>query len=98
MKVKAFGLLLGSAVMLCLALVLSEFVTAAAAFDWQQWRGPQRDGLVTTFKSPNAFDSLGEAFLTRGNHVEAIRNYERAVQLDPTFQSALDALHKLKKQ
>lgn len=48
--------------------------------------------------SANAFDSLGEALLKRGNHAEAIKSYERAVQLDPKFQSAIDALHRLKKQ
>ncbi len=48
--------------------------------------------------SANAFDSLGEALLKRGNHLEAIKNYERAVQLDPKFQSAIDALQKLKSQ
>lgn len=38
-----------------LLLVLSWSSLSALAQDWAQWRGPQRDGIVTTFKSPKAW-------------------------------------------
>jgi alpha-glucosidase len=34
-------------------------------------------------QAPNAYDSLGEAYLTLGDTAQAIKNYERSVELDP---------------
>jgi tetratricopeptide (TPR) repeat protein len=46
--------------------------------------------------SANVYDSLAEAYLLSGNKEAAIRNYEQAVKIDPNFQSAIEALRKLK--
>jgi tetratricopeptide (TPR) repeat protein len=46
--------------------------------------------------SANVYDSLAEAYLLSGNREEAIKNYEKAVRINPNFQSARDALRKLK--
>jgi tetratricopeptide (TPR) repeat protein len=46
--------------------------------------------------SANAFDSLAEACLLSGNKTEAIKNYEKAVKINPNFQSSIEALRKLK--
>lgn len=60
---------------------------------------------ITVFKlnvenypnSANVYDSLAEAYLTAGNHAEAIKNYEMALKINPNFQSSINALQKLKK-
>jgi Tfp pilus assembly protein PilF len=44
----------------------------------------------------NAFDSLAEAFMSRGDNVSAIKNYEKSLQLDPTNKNAEDMIKKLK--
>jgi tetratricopeptide (TPR) repeat protein len=46
--------------------------------------------------SANAFDSLAEAYLAGGNRAEAIKNYEKALRINPNFQSSIEALRKLK--
>ena len=46
--------------------------------------------------SANVYDSLAEAYSLSGNKPEAIKNYERALKLNPNFSSSLDALKKLK--
>jgi CubicO group peptidase (beta-lactamase class C family) len=46
--------------------------------------------------SANAFDSLGEAFMTKGDKVSAIKNYEKSLQLDPQNDNAEDMLKQLK--
>ena len=47
-------------------------------------------------KSANAFDSLGEAFMKKGDKASAITNYEKSLQLDPTNGNAKDMLKQLK--
>lgn len=47
-------------------------------------------------KSYNAFDSLGEAYMNKGEKVSAIKNYEKSLQLDPTNGNAEDMIKKLK--
>ena len=50
-------------------------------------------------RDPNVFDSYAEGFEKIGENDSAILNYERAIELDPTFQHArerLDFLIKLK--
>jgi Tfp pilus assembly protein PilF len=49
-------------------------------------------------QSANVYDSLAEAQLKSGNKAEAIRNYEKALSIDPNFQSALDGLRRLREQ
>ena len=45
----------------------------------------------------NAHDSLGEAYGIKGDKARAIAAYERALQLDPTWASAIKALETLRK-
>jgi peptidylprolyl isomerase len=46
-------------------------------------------------QSANVYDSLGEAYLMRGDKEKAIENYRRALAIDPTMESAKEALKKL---
>jgi tetratricopeptide (TPR) repeat protein len=46
--------------------------------------------------SANVYDSLAEAYLVDGNRIEAITNYEKALEKNPNFQSSIDALRRLK--
>ncbi|HEV7645344.1 MAG TPA: tetratricopeptide repeat protein [Pyrinomonadaceae bacterium] len=46
--------------------------------------------------SANVYDSLGDAFQAVGNKEEAIKSYEKALKIDPTYPSSLDQLKKLK--
>jgi tetratricopeptide (TPR) repeat protein len=48
-------------------------------------------------KSANAFDSLGEAYLAKGNKLLAIKYYERSLELNPNNGNAIDILKELKK-
>jgi hypothetical protein len=43
-------------------------------------------------ESANVYDSLGEAYMVTGNKEKAIENYQRAVAIDPTMESAKQAL------
>lgn len=43
-------------------------------------------------KSANAFDSLGEAYMLKGDRERAIENYERSLVLDPNNFNAVRAL------
>jgi tetratricopeptide (TPR) repeat protein len=47
-------------------------------------------------QSANVHDSLGEAYLARGDRDNAIRSYEKALSLDPNLPSAAQALEKLR--
>lgn len=47
--------------------------------------------------SANAYDSLGEAFMKKGDKTNALTNYRRALELDPTMQTAVDAIKELTK-
>lgn len=44
------------------------------------------------------YDSLGEAYMIIGDKVLAIRNYERAVELNPQNTNAIEMLKKLRQQ
>ena len=44
----------------------------------------------------NAYDSLGEAYMNKGDKISAIKNYEKSLQLDPTNQNAEEMIKKLK--
>ncbi|MGB5242919.1 MAG: serine hydrolase, partial [Lutimonas sp.] len=46
--------------------------------------------------SYNAYDSLGEAYMSKGDKISAIKNYEKSLQLDPTNQNAEEMIKKLK--
>jgi tetratricopeptide (TPR) repeat protein len=47
-------------------------------------------------KSWNAWDSLAEAYMTRGDNENAIKYYERSLELDPNNKNAVEQLKKLK--
>ena len=46
-------------------------------------------------QSSNPYDSLGEAYAEAGNKELAIKNYKRAVEIDPKNKSSIDALKRL---
>ena len=54
---------------------------------------------VDTFpRVANTYDSLGEGYKIAGNKELAIKNYEKALELDPKKESAIKALKELKGQ
>jgi len=46
-------------------------------------------------RSANAYDSLGEAYMTHGDRAEAMRSYRRSLELDPRNTNAAEMLRKL---
>ena len=46
----------------------------------------------------NPYDSLGEAYMNRGDTELAITNYERSLGLDPTNTNAAEMLEKLRSE
>ncbi|WP_394758102.1 serine hydrolase [Flavobacterium sp.] len=48
-------------------------------------------------KSANGFDSLGEAYMNKGDKALAIKNYEKSLELDPNNGNAIDMLAELRK-
>jgi tetratricopeptide (TPR) repeat protein len=48
--------------------------------------------------SPNAYDSLGEAYMINGNKELSIKNYQRSLELNPNNTNALEMLRKLRGQ
>ncbi len=49
-------------------------------------------------RSANVYDSLGEAYEAKGDVAEAIRNYERSLQLDPANTNAVEKLKELRRR
>ena len=76
------------------------------AFGYSLLRRKQVKEAIEVFKlnvksypqSANAYDSLGEAFMVQGYKEKAIENYQKALALDPTMESAKRALKKLTEQ
>ncbi|MEZ4778573.1 MAG: serine hydrolase [Flavobacteriaceae bacterium] len=51
---------------------------------------------VSSFpNSGNVYDSLGEAYMIDGNKELAIKNYKKAVELDPTNSNGIETIKKL---
>jgi tetratricopeptide (TPR) repeat protein len=42
-------------------------------------------------QSANVYDSLGEAYLLRGDKEKAIENYQKSLDLDPKSENAKEA-------
>jgi predicted alpha/beta superfamily hydrolase len=49
-------------------------------------------------KSANAYDSLGEAYLIKGDKDQAIKNYNKSLKLDPNNQNATRMIRELKEK
>ena len=49
-------------------------------------------------KSPNVYDSLGEAYLKAGDTELAVRNYQKVIELDPQNMNAVGMLKRLQNQ
>lgn len=49
-------------------------------------------------EAANTYDSLGEAFMMRGDTQMAIANYERSLELDPGNSNAVEMLKRLREQ
>jgi len=49
-------------------------------------------------KNANCHDSLGEAYMANGDKENAIKHYEKALELDPKMESAIKALRKLREK
>jgi tetratricopeptide (TPR) repeat protein len=47
-------------------------------------------------QSANVYDSLGEAYFNAGNNELALKNYEKAVELDPTNANAAQVVKRLR--
>ena len=45
--------------------------------------------------SVNVYDSLGEAYLKKGDKANALSNYKKALAIDPTYRTALEAVRTL---
>jgi predicted Zn-dependent protease len=48
--------------------------------------------------SASVYDSLAQAHLKNGNEAEAVRYYNEALRVDPSFRHAREALEKLKSE
>jgi len=49
-------------------------------------------------QSSNVYDSLGEAYMVKGDREQAIMNYEKSLKLDPNNSNAAEMLKKLGKE
>ncbi len=49
-------------------------------------------------KSSNAFDSLGEVYMKAGNRTEAIANYKKSLEMNPSNNNATEMLKKLQEE
>ena len=73
------------------------------AFGYRLLRRNQVNEAIEVFKlnveaypqSANVYDSLGEAYVMRGEREKAIESYQKALAIDPTMESAKLALKKL---
>ena len=48
-------------------------------------------------KEANSYDSLGEAYLAKGDKEKALKYYQKALAVDPGFPSAKRAVENLEK-
>lgn len=69
-------------------LSVKEYEQAIAVFSMNTFAFP---------KSSNAYDSLGEAYMNKGDIPLAVKNYEISIALNPNNGNAVEMLMKLKK-
>ena len=73
-------------------------------FGYQLLQIGKTDQAIAMFKlniesypeSANVYDSMGEAYMVKGNKDEAITNYEKSLKLNPKNKNAEDNIKKLK--
>jgi tetratricopeptide (TPR) repeat protein len=78
--------------------------TQLNGFGYQLLQIGKTDQAIAMFKlniesypeSSNVYDSLGEAYMIKGNKEEAIANYEKSLKLKPKKKNAEDNIKKLK--
>lgn len=66
----------------------------------------QFDDAVEVFKlnvemhprSANVYDSLGEAYLKKGDKTNALSSYKKALEIDPTLRTAVEAVRTLSQE
>lgn len=86
------------------AYVLADAELPVNSLAYELMASRRLDQAVEVFKlnaavfpgSANAFDSLGEAYKTKGDRELAIQSYEKALELDPSMRSAAEALKELR--
>lgn len=49
-------------------------------------------------RSANAYDSLGEAYMVKGDKAQAIKNYKKSLKLDPNNRNAAGMIQKLQEK
>jgi uncharacterized protein len=49
-------------------------------------------------KSANAYDSLGEAYMIKGDKTQAIKNYKKSLEINPNNQNAARLIRELKEK
>ncbi|NIO19753.1 MAG: tetratricopeptide repeat protein, partial [Candidatus Aenigmarchaeota archaeon] len=85
--------------------LIDESVLNWLGYHFLYWWGREEEA-VEVFKlnvslfpeSANAHDSLGEAYLTRGQAELAIQSYEKSLELNPDNANAASVLKRLKKK
>lgn len=85
------------------SLLFNENVMNWLGYHFLYWWGREKDALelfkliVSVYpNSSNAYDSLAEAYLILGNNDQAIKNYEKSLELNPDNQNAKNVLEQLR--
>ncbi len=85
--------------------IIEEDVLNWLGYHFLYWWGREEDALevfklnVSLFPdSANAYDSLGEAYLIRGDTDSAIRCYEKSLELNPSNSNATQRLKQIRKE
>jgi hypothetical protein len=87
------------------SVIIEEDVLNWLGYHFLYWWGREKEALEV-FKlntslfpeSANAYDSLGEAYLTSGDTESAIRCYEKSLELNPGNNNAAQRLKQLRKE
>lgn len=80
-----------------------EYILNAKGYDFLSQKNYEKAinlFIMNTFafpKSANAFDSLGEAYMNKGDKILAIKHYEKSLELNPNNGNAKNMLLELRK-